>query len=189
MTDTYVSRERRHPNRLHWLLLITAVPSEPAYLRVKLRRRIQRLGAVGLKGAVYLLPESNATREGFEGLRGEIVSDGGDATLCSARLVEGMTDQSVIAIFTQDRSIEYRDFVAACGAFESAWRRAAPAGRPALISERGRLERRLAGILGRDYFAAPAREEALQAIERIAILDIAGGPANQGSTLPAMRTR
>jgi hypothetical protein len=127
---------------------------------------------------VYLLPESDATREGFEGLRREIVADGGDATLCTARLIEGMTDTSAIATFTQDRSIEYRDFVAACGAFESAWRRAVPAGRPALISERGRLERRLAGILGRDYFAAPAREEALQAIERIAVLEIAEGPTS-----------
>jgi hypothetical protein len=36
----------------------------------------------------------------------------------------------------------------------------------------------LAGILGRDYFAAPAREEALQAIERIAVLEIAEGPTS-----------
>ncbi|MGH7523423.1 MAG: Chromate resistance protein ChrB [Gemmatimonadales bacterium] len=173
MVDTDVSHDQNYPNSLRWLLLITAVPSDPAYLRVKLRRRIQRLGAVGLKGAVYLLPGSATTREGFDGLRREIVADGGDATLCSAQLIEGMTDAAVIAGFTRDRSDEYRKFVAVCGDFEKAWGIAAPARRPVLISERGRLERRLAGILGRDYFDAPAREAALQAIERIAVLDIA----------------
>src|ERR1017187_2745658 len=81
-----------------WLILITAVPSKPDYLRVKLRRRVQRLGAVGLKGAVYVLPDSPDAIEGFQWLRREILADGGDATVCVAHLVDGMSNADVIGI-------------------------------------------------------------------------------------------
>jgi hypothetical protein len=171
-----------------WLMLITAVPSKPDYLRVKLRRRVQRLGAVGLKGAVYVLPDGPDALESFQWLRREILADGGDATVCLAQLVDGMSDADVVALFNQDRDGEYQAFVTACREFEAGW----PAGaagddgsRPALIAERARLHRRLEEILGRDYFAAPHREDAMQAIERIAVLDIAapGATASRSSSV------
>jgi hypothetical protein len=34
-----------------WLLLIHQLPSKPAYFRVKIWRRLQSLGAVGVKSA------------------------------------------------------------------------------------------------------------------------------------------
>jgi hypothetical protein len=160
----------------NWLMLITAVPSKPDYLRVKLRRRVQRLGAVGLKGAVYLLPENADALESFQWLRREILADGGEATVCLAQLVDGMSDADVMALFNQDRDAEYQAFVAACREFEAGWPAGAvgdDAARPALIAERARLHRRLEEILGRDYFTAAHREDAMQAIERIAVLDIA----------------
>ena len=49
-----------------WLLLIHQLPAKPAYLRVKVWRRLQALGAVAVKNAVYALP---ATRRGAGGLR------------------------------------------------------------------------------------------------------------------------
>ena len=102
-------------------MLITAVPSKPDYLRVKLRRRVQRLGAVGLKGAVYVLPENPEAFESFQWLRREILADGGDATVCLAQLVDGMSDADVIALFNQDRDAEYEAFVTACQEFEAGW--------------------------------------------------------------------
>ncbi|MDB5611785.1 MAG: chromate resistance protein, partial [Bradyrhizobium sp.] len=39
-----------------WLLLIHQLPAKPAYLRVKIWRRLQALGAVAVKNAVYALP-------------------------------------------------------------------------------------------------------------------------------------
>jgi hypothetical protein len=159
-----------------WLMLITAVPSKPDYLRVKLRRRVLRLGAVGLKGAVYVLPEGPDALESFQWLRREILADGGEATVCLSQLVDGMSDADVIALFNQDRDAEYQAFVTACREFEAAWPASAAgddAARPALIAERARLHRRLEEILARDYFTAARREDAMQAIERIAVLDIA----------------
>lgn len=158
-----------------WLLLITAVPSKPDYLRVKLRRRVQRLGAIGLKGAVYVLPESSEGIESFQWLRREILADGGDATVCLARLIDGMSDGDVIARFNQDRDAEYGEFIATCADLSARWSATTSGndtGRPALVAERGRLFTRLEEMLGRDFFAAPAREDAMQAMERVAVLDI-----------------
>ena len=39
-----------------WLLLIHQLPAKPAYFRVKIWRRLQALGAVTVKNAVYVLP-------------------------------------------------------------------------------------------------------------------------------------
>jgi hypothetical protein len=156
-------------------MLIAALPSKPDYLRVKLRRRVQRLGAVGLKGAVYLLPDGGETMAAFRLLRKEIVADGGEATVCVARFIEGMADADVVVLFKRDREVEYQEFVVACRELEARWQ--STAGRhlnePALVAERERLERRLGEILGRDYFVATHREDAMQAVERIAVLGIA----------------
>jgi len=42
-----------------WLLLIHSIPPKPNYLRVKIGRRLQRLGAVAIKNSVYALPKSD----------------------------------------------------------------------------------------------------------------------------------
>ena len=39
-----------------WLLLIHQLPPKPDYLRVKMRRRLSRMGAALLKSTVYVLP-------------------------------------------------------------------------------------------------------------------------------------
>ncbi|HMC57338.1 MAG TPA: chromate resistance protein ChrB domain-containing protein [Gemmatimonadaceae bacterium] len=78
-----------------WLLLIHQLPPEPAYIRVKVRRRLQKLGAVPLKNSVYVLSETDAHLEDFQWLASEIVGDGGEATICSAVFVGGTTDTSV----------------------------------------------------------------------------------------------
>jgi hypothetical protein len=81
-----------------WLLLIHHLPGKPDYLRVKVRRRLARLGAVPLKNSVYVLPDSDSAREDFQWLLREIVEDGGDGSICEARFVEGLSDEQVEAL-------------------------------------------------------------------------------------------
>src|SRR6476620_4916809 len=50
-----------------WLLLIHQLPAKPAYLRVKIWRRLQDLGAVAVKNAVHALPMNEDTRETSSG--------------------------------------------------------------------------------------------------------------------------
>ncbi len=78
-----------------WLLLIHQLPAKPAYARVKVWRRLQALGAVTVKGAVYALPASAETREDFAWLAKEIVEGGGEAIVCEAALVDGLSDREL----------------------------------------------------------------------------------------------
>ncbi len=82
-----------------WLLLIHQVPPRPDYLRVKVRRRLQKLGAVPLKSSVYVLPDTEEHLEDFQWLANEIVADGGDATICSATLLSGVSDRELQTMF------------------------------------------------------------------------------------------
>jgi hypothetical protein len=90
-----------------WLLLIHQLPAKPAYFRVKIWRRLQALGAVAVKNAVYALPASEQTQEDFEWLLREISEGGGEAMLCEARLIEGFLDHEVRALFNRARDEDY----------------------------------------------------------------------------------
>jgi hypothetical protein len=78
-------RKRRTPtsdssaSATRWLLLIHQIPPKPDYLRVKIGRRLQRLGAVAIKNSVYVLPATADAYEDFQWVVREIEEGGGDA--------------------------------------------------------------------------------------------------------------
>jgi Protein ChrB, N-terminal len=92
-----------------WLLLIHQLPAKPAYLRVKIWRRLQDLGAIAVKNAVHALPMNEETQEDFEWLLREIVEGGGEAFLCEARLIDGFSDEEVRALFDRARDADYEE--------------------------------------------------------------------------------
>jgi hypothetical protein len=95
------------PSPDRWLLLIHQLPAKPAYFRVKVWRRLQGLGAVAVKNAVYALPANEQTQEDFEWLLKEIVEGGGEAMVCEARLIDGLSDEEVRALFNAARDNDY----------------------------------------------------------------------------------
>src|SRR5215213_10490992 len=101
--------DRPIPPAERWLLLIHQLPAKPAYPRVKLWRRLQGLGAVAVKATVHALPARPEAQEDFEWLLREIVQGGGEAVVCEARLVEGLTDQEVRALFDRARDEDYEE--------------------------------------------------------------------------------
>src|SRR3954454_16116708 len=89
-----------------WLLLIHHVPRKPEYLRVKVWRRLQRLGAVAIKNAVYALPRSEERNEDLQWVMREIVAGGGEAMLVEAEFLSGMRDSDVEGLFNQAREAD-----------------------------------------------------------------------------------
>ncbi|HKU61602.1 MAG TPA: chromate resistance protein ChrB domain-containing protein [Gemmatimonadales bacterium] len=81
-----------------WLLLIHQLPPKPDYLRVKMRRRLSRMGAALLKSTVYVLPNGSEALEDFTWLAREIHEAGGSAMVCEARFVEGVSDEEIEAM-------------------------------------------------------------------------------------------
>jgi hypothetical protein len=146
-----------------WLLLIHQIPPKPDYFRVKVWRRLQRLGAVAIKNSVYVLPKNDQTQEDFQWVLREIIEGRGEASLCEARFVDGLSDEEVEALFQAARGAEY-DQIA-----EEARRLAEiplPNGqteetrRTKLEIDLVRLKRRLAEVVAIDFFGAPGRETA-----------------------------
>lgn len=79
-----------------WLFLLPQLPAKPDYLRVKLQRRMQRLGAVLVKNGVYALPLSDETTEASEWLRSELLGEGGDLIVLGSVLCAGLTDADLM---------------------------------------------------------------------------------------------
>src|SRR4051794_6182278 len=92
----------------NWLLLIHQLPAKPAYARVKLWRRLQALGAVAVKNAVYALPAGPQAQEDFEWVMKEITDAGGEGLILEAKLVDGLSDDAVRALFNSAREADYR---------------------------------------------------------------------------------
>ena len=153
-----------------WLLLLHQIPTKPDYLRVKVRRRLQRLGAVALKNAVYILPNAAGPAEDFAWLLREIVDDGGEGVLCAASLVAGLADAEIEAMFGRDRDADYAEITVAAAQLARGALAPDSAGPPAGASsaELTRLRRRLGEVIAVDYCRAPGRaaaEAALAAAE------------------------
>jgi hypothetical protein len=145
-----------------WLLLIHQLPPEPAYLRVKIWRQLQSLGAVSLKNSVYVLPSRDETREDFQWLLRMIVAEGGEATLVEARIVDGFTDQELEALFQTARDTDYHA-IAEEGRTLAAMLDKPKRGKdqvPEVQNAVRRLRKRLAATFALDFFSASGRETA-----------------------------
>jgi hypothetical protein len=169
MDDSTVTVKSRASSAGQWLLLIHQIPPKPDYFRVKVRRRLQRMGAVALKNSVYVLPSREEAAEDFRWLLREIVADGGEATLCEASFVEGITRPELEAMFATERDAEYAEIVVAAQRLGSRGEAASgEAERSADIEvDLGRLRRRLEEIHAIDYFGAPGRRSAERAITAV----------------------
>jgi len=150
-----------------WLLLIHQIPPKPHYLRVKIWRRLQRLGAVAVKNSVYVLPKNEQTQEDFQWVLREVVQAGGDASLCEARFIEGISDDEVEELFRSARDVDYQSIsknAQRIAATLSAKRKIDDERKKKLALEVDRLHKRVAEIAAMDFFSAPARERTEQLI-------------------------
>jgi hypothetical protein len=80
-----------------WLLLIHSIPPTPAYFRVKVGRRLRKLGAIGLKNSVYLLEHSEEAIEDLRWLAQEIRAGGGEAIIAATDMIDGPSDVELAA--------------------------------------------------------------------------------------------
>ena len=144
-----------------WLLLIHQIPPKPDYFRVKIWRRLQRLGAVAIKNSVYVLPKNEQTQEDFQWVLREIVEGGGDATLCEARFVDGLSDGEVECLFQTARGADYDEIAVEARRLAeiSAPKSKTKDDRSAQIEpDLAKLKRRLAEIVAIDFFGGRGRE-------------------------------
>ena len=144
-----------------WLLLIHQIPPRPAYLRVKIGRHLQRIGAVAIKNSVYALPRNEETQEDFQWVLREVVKGGGDASILEARFVEGLSDQQVVALFQTARETDYRAVAQDTRQVAASFPKRGPPPdnrRSEAANQIARIRQRLSELEKLDFFGAPGRE-------------------------------
>jgi hypothetical protein len=90
-----------------WLLLIYQLPSRQSPARVKVWRRLQRIGAVLLKNSAWAMPESDEAREDLEWLKAEIVASGGEAMVLVGHASQQATQEEIVASFRDARAKDF----------------------------------------------------------------------------------
>jgi hypothetical protein len=139
-------------------MLIHQIPPKPNYLRVKVGRRLARIGAVALKNTVYVLPKSDEAQENLQWVLREVTAAGGEAALLDAQLIDGLSDAEMETLFRDARDEDYAVIAQEARALEE--NLDAPMDdeqRKHAEAELARLERQVEEIAHIDFFGASGR--------------------------------
>lgn len=154
-----------------WLLLAHQLPARLSSMRVKTWRRLQQVGAIPTRNAVYVLPNTEQCREDFEWIRSEIVALGGEATVFAADALSPGFTEELIGAFKKARHADYRALKREAARLQAS--RLKPSANRPMRRQADRVVRalreRFSGVQQIDFFAADGRQEAaevLAALER-----------------------
>ena len=154
-----------------WLLLLYQLPTQPSNLRVKVWRKLQKLGAINVKSAAYLLPYNETTEEDFRWLSQEIIDGGGEAILLVAYGLSLKEEEEIVRLFQEARAKDYEEFIEECKQkteqLELAIQQNHVETWQKYEAENKRLQSRLAEIQAIDFFSSPKKKDALAALEML----------------------
>src|SRR6266508_2751062 len=141
-----------------WLLLIYQLPARRSPARVKVWRRLQRIGAVLVKNSAWVMPESAEAREDFEWLKTEIEASGGEAMVLSAQAPHAAAQDEIVAAFRAARTEDFDTLRREASRLLERWttRRAVRSAGRALPQVLRRLRERVRELEAIDYFESPA---------------------------------
>jgi hypothetical protein len=148
---------------VRWLTLLTTLPPTPTRHRVGVWRKLQRMGAVRLRGSAWILPETPETTELFQWLVQEIDSFRGEATLLHVDRVGNMTPEQVADLFHRARAPEYQAAMKECREILAQLDRYRASRRGSGAPLRGKLDgvkRELDRIQSIDYLETPVGRRA-----------------------------
>ena len=143
-----------------WVLFMPTIPAKPASVRVKIWRRLQAIGAIGLRGSVYALPNQEECVEVFEWVSRELRELGGQASICEGRFLDESTDDDIERRFIDARNADYTEVAdAAKQLVKKLGAKRLPSERLADITEQhAKLVHRLGEITAIDFLNVSGRE-------------------------------
>jgi hypothetical protein len=148
-------------------VFVHQLPAQPSNARVKTWRRLQQIGAVAVKNAVHVLPNTPQASEDFEWLRTEVLALGGQATIFEASSISGVEEKHIIRQFKKAQTEEYvrlnKDIRATSARLGRQFRPDDDAVRTIHV-----LQARLRDALQKDFFGANGGRKAKAALEGLA---------------------
>lgn len=155
-----------------WLLLVYRIRAESSGRRTYVWRRLRQLGAVYLQQAAAVLPDRPELRAVLDQLGGRIRSSGGEASLLETVSPTPAWEAELVARFNAARDAEYEEIVDSVERFEDEIRREARKRRFRFAeleeseTDWEKLQRWFGRLIERDFFGAPGRAGAEEALVR-----------------------
>ena len=150
--------------KIEWLLLIHQIPPKPNYFRIKIWRRLQKIGAVAIKQSVYVLPNNGQAYEDLHWIVKEITEGGGTASLCKTVFLEGISNNQIESLFQVVRDVEYTKIQEDTRALIKEITDEISGDFVSLALKKkktlSRIQNRFTETVAIDYFNAPGRDEA-----------------------------
>jgi hypothetical protein len=165
-------------NGARWVLFMPTIPAKPASVRVKIWRRLQAIGAIGLRGSVYALPNREECVEVFEWVSRELRELGGQASICEGRFLDASTDDDIERRFIDARNADYAEVADAAKQLAKKLdaKRIPPERLAEITAQHAKLVHRLGEITAIDFMNVPGRE----AVEGL-LAAVAGALPRDGS--------
>lgn len=132
-------------------------------------RRLQKIGAAAVKNGVYALPRSEQSLEDFEWVAREVAEGGGDASVCEASFVQGLTNEEIVELFQASRQEDYLQVLAEIERLRAEIDGAAGGDGRAkgLTAKIARIRQRHQEIAAIDFFQSPKRKQVEAALTQI----------------------
>jgi hypothetical protein len=89
-----------------WLVFVHQLPAHPSNGRVKIWRRLQQVGAIALKNAVHVLPDSAQSLEDFEWLREAVVALDGEASVFKVSSMSQADERYLLKALKEQKTMQ-----------------------------------------------------------------------------------
>jgi hypothetical protein len=170
-----------------WLLIFYSVPSRPVSNRMRIWRKLSKIGAVHLKGTVYILPYNEENYEFCQWLVSEVSSMGGEGTFVNVKAIETIKEEEITNLFNSQREMDYHKIATGIEGLgrkiESARKGGGSKDDRKFLEELGRYEKEFQEIRKIDFFSSKVGSTLEKRLKELygKIRDISGAPVKEQS--------
>jgi DNA-binding transcriptional regulator PaaX len=104
---------------LNWRTLIYQIPREPQKNRMAVWRKLKAIGAINVMQSIWILPESESSKQEFDRLELQINSFGGQGISCITSIDDQVKNIRLIDQFNKERETDYKELLEKCDDFEA----------------------------------------------------------------------
>jgi hypothetical protein len=156
-------------------------------------RKLAKVGAVQLKGAVYILPATEEHEEFLQWLIGEVKSMGGDGAFVKSAEIRTMTDSDIRRLFTTQADQEYNRLEKALDVLErkiqSIRKGTKSVEGKRLADQVAKITKEFMSVATRDFFDSPAGQAMKRRIHALeaGLRDAGGETPKEASSIMTRR--
>lgn len=142
--------------KFSWLLFFYSIPATPVKNRVKVWRKLQKTGAVQLKGGVYILPYAEEHHEALQWMLAELPGLKGEGLLLKTDSIEPLQREDIVVLFNDQRQPQYQEIVKKIDEFSGRLRNLRKGGKDkkatSLFRQYEKIQAEFQAVQQRDFF-------------------------------------